>query len=358
MVVGGSQVHNTATALYLISIISLFPSLAFARSDSAASEPPAEVVVRDFLANHERELTVLTYNVRGLPWPIAKDRATALRAIGRALGDMRRQGRAPDVVLIQEGFGDISALVRLSGYRYHASGPQRGDRPPTGKGARVGARWILAGEGWGKFAGGGLHVLSDLPLSDVKRVAYAHCAGFDCLANKGAMLVRIDLPGLSAPLEIVNTHMNSRRAANVPASRSNRMHNGQTDELLTFVASHRTGGAPMIVAGDFNVKNAPDRYDYKADQRPFQVVSEYCRSLVGVCGAATGPAHPRPWLLRQDLQGFHVDGPVTIRPLEAAELFAGGDTGEVLSDHSGVLVRYSLSWTAPAANGMTVADLR
>jgi endonuclease/exonuclease/phosphatase family metal-dependent hydrolase len=328
------------------------------KSRSTDHRPGSDHDVGESVATRSRDLTVLTYNVKGLPWPVAKGRPAALRAIGSALGDLRREGRAPDIVLIQEGFGDISDLVRLSGYRYLASGPQRKDRPPAGTTGGMKARWILAGEGWGKFTGGGLHVLSDLPLAEVKTVVYVHCAGFDCLANKGAMLVQVDVPGLSTPLEIVNTHMNSRRAANVPSPRSNRMHNAQTDELLAFVARHHTNGAPLIVAGDFNVKGAPDRYYYRAAQRPFQVVSEYCRALVGVCGSVQQAGGAEPWLERQDLQGFKLDDAITVRPLEASELFAGGDSGDVLSDHAGVLVRYRLSWAPPMDGPMTVADLR
>lgn len=38
------------------------------------------------------DISVLTYNVRGLPWPLASDRGNALRAIGRELAQMRQSG--------------------------------------------------------------------------------------------------------------------------------------------------------------------------------------------------------------------------------------------------------------------------
>ena len=68
--------------------------------------------------------------------------------------------------------------------------------PAEGSGPRrtlASLRYILSGEGWGKLTGAGLHVLSDLPILDVKAAAYSACAGFDCLANKGVMLVRVAL---------------------------------------------------------------------------------------------------------------------------------------------------------------------
>ena len=62
------------------------------------------------------EISVLTYNVRGLPWPIARGRGAALREIGAELAQMRREGREPDVVLIQEGFrAEMADLVKASG---------------------------------------------------------------------------------------------------------------------------------------------------------------------------------------------------------------------------------------------------
>ena len=83
------------------------------------------------------QISVLTYNVHGLPWPLAGGRGAALRAIGRELAARREAGRQPDVVLIQEGFRDeIADLVKVSGYRFWARGPSRSDRapePPPGK---------------------------------------------------------------------------------------------------------------------------------------------------------------------------------------------------------------------------------
>ncbi len=47
---------------------------------------------------------------------------------------MRAEGRQPDVVLIQEGFGgDVNDLIALSGYRYSARRPSRGARPEVAR---------------------------------------------------------------------------------------------------------------------------------------------------------------------------------------------------------------------------------
>jgi endonuclease/exonuclease/phosphatase family metal-dependent hydrolase len=301
----------------------------------------------------QAELSVLTYNIKGLPWPIANGRAAALREIGEELAALRREGRQPDVVLIQEGFrGEVGDLVKASGYRYWARGPGRAQRPEgsapeTGRTFRPGRH---LGEGWGKFTGGGLHVLSDVPITDVRNAPFRYCAGLDCLANKGAMLARIALPGAPVEIDVVNTHLNSRRAARVPLSRSLQAHNLQTEELLAFIAAHRGADAPLLVGGDFNVKNAPDRYGHQAAARPYRVVSEFCNSADAAC-EGQAPAGKEPWLRSQDLQAFVSQGPVEVRPVRVDTLFRASPSGARLSDHDGYLVRYRLSWTAAAPAG-------
>jgi endonuclease/exonuclease/phosphatase family metal-dependent hydrolase len=285
------------------------------------------------------ELSVLTYNVRGMPWPAARNRKAALREIGRQLGELRRRGRQPDVVLIQEGFLGVDELVKASGYRYWSSGPGR-RTPAAAKGG--GARYLLSGEGWGRFAGSGLHVLSDYPIERTERVAYGDCAGLDCLANKGAMLVHLQLPGVPGGVDVVNTHLNSRKAAKVPAAHSLKAHNRQVDSLIAFINRNRTEGAALLVGGDFNIKTAPDRYEHDRAIRPFKVVSEFCYEGAPCEGFAR--KDDTPWLRSQDLQGFAGRPELEVRPTAIAALFDSSANGGVLSDHPGYMVRYRLSW--------------
>ncbi len=294
------------------------------------------------------EISVLTYNVKGLPWPIAKGRAQALREIGEELALLRREGRQPDVVLIQEGFRDeIEDLVAASGYAHWARGPGRAERaagpaPEDGKLFRP-IRYLRSGEGWGKLTGAGLHVLSELPILDVRNAPYRYCAGFDCLANKGVMMVRLSLPGGPGEIDIVNTHMNSRKAAKVPTERSLQAHRLQTDELLDFIKANWTAERPLLVGGDFNVKNAPDRYGWRASARPYQVVSEFCSQAAAAC-EGQAPVE-QPWLKSQDLQAFVSKGAIDVRPIRIDTLFGHDGLKARLSDHDGYLVRYRLSWS-------------
>jgi endonuclease/exonuclease/phosphatase family metal-dependent hydrolase len=286
------------------------------------------------VAAQSAEISVLTYNVEGLPWPIALGRGRALRAIGRELGEMRREGRQPDVVLIQEGFrSEIEVLVRESGYAYWAQGPSRSQRP-----GHAGLN-----SGLQKFASAGLHVLSDIPIAEVKTTSFANCAGYDCFANKGAMLVRLAPQGLPTTIDVVNTHLNARKRSKAPKAVARAAHNAQMRELNSFVVGAHDPDAPLLVGGDFNVKKAPERYYYDALERPYTVVSEYC--LISSCpGQVTKTSTAEPWLASQDLQAFR-DGAVQVRPVRVEAMFDDGPRGERLSDHDGYLVRYRLSWT-------------
>lgn len=331
--------------------------------DSGAISPAPIVADRPSEAR-STEISVLTYNVRGLPWPIAKGRAKALKKIGAELAAMRREGRQPDVVLIQEGFrGEVADLVKASGYRHWAQGPTRQERasgtaPEDGRGYRR-VRYLRSGEGWGKFTSAGLHVLSDAPIVEVRNTPYRFCAGFDCLANKGAMLVRLDLPELPGEIDVINTHLNSKRASKVPLSRSLRAHNLQTQELIAFINDHRNADTPLLIGGDFNVRNAAARYDHQAAKRPYLVVSEFCNDPASSCEGQE-PEGEQPWLRSQDLQAFMGAGEVDVRPVQVATMFGPDERRRRLSDHDGYLVRYRFSWnemTSPPAAGPQIMTL-
>lgn len=300
------------------------------------------------------QLSVLTYNIHGLPWPIADGRGAALRAIGRELAAMRKAGRQPDVVLIQEGFrGEIADLVRVSGYRFWAAGPSRSDPAPEAPPGRAAAypavRYPMAGEGWGKFTGSGLHILSDLPIVEVRREPYRACAGLDCLANKGVMLARISLPGGAGEIDVVNTHMNARKASRTPTARTLRAHNLQTEQLVSFINREHAANIPLLVGGDFNVRGAPARYDYDGNARPYTVVSQFCDALDAHCEGQAPAAARKPWLGSQDLQAFRPGGPVNVMPVRVATVFDAAQGEPALSDHVGYLVRYQLDWSQSAA---------
>lgn len=309
-----------------------------------AAPPPPAVEARSI------DLTVLTYNVEGLPWPVRAGRARKLRAIGRQLAQLRAEGRAPDVVLLQEGFIKGAAdLIALSGYPYVAKGPDKHQRDGDVLGKdRLRYRRIkyrTRGEGIGKWRGSGLYILSDHPIVTQTAHAYRFCAGLDCLANKGVMMVGLRVPGAPTLIEVADTHMNAKGASRVPRRRTQTAHHLQADELKRFLLKSRTPGVPLIVGGDFNVKHSAARYDYVLGDYPFVVTSQYCKLNAGACEAKMSFDGDAPWLDTQDLIGSSDGDGVTVRPVQVQALFDGLE-GPVLSDHDAYQVRFRLTWTA------------
>ena len=219
------------------------------------------------LANLPRNtgvLSVMTYNVKGLPWPAARGRGPALEAIGQRLARMRERGVQPQVVLLQEAFtGHAKAIGRRAGYRHVAVGPQQAPAttaPPLGKRFAAAARWGR-GELSGSLLDSGLVILSDYPIARSRNLAFPQgaCAGFDCLAAKGVMIAWIAVPGAPQPIAIVNTHLNSRRATRVAGERADEAYAWQVAATRRFVTEHIDADAPVIFGGDFNAGEAPRR---------------------------------------------------------------------------------------------------
>ena len=208
----------------------------------------------------DSQLSVMTYNVKGLPWPIASDRSEALNAIADRLASLRQSGRQPHIILLQEAFTpEAMQIAARAGYRHVANGPdaaQRSDAAANGADQwhMAQARWDR-GEAVGKQLGSGLQILSDYPIARVDRLAFPDfaCAGFDCLANKGVLIAHLNVPGFDRPVSIVNTHLNARKAAGVSVDRSYHAFARQVDLMTRFVAKNVPADQPLILGGDMNI---------------------------------------------------------------------------------------------------------
>lgn len=320
-------------------------------------------------AQEPAELSILTYNIEGLPWPARNGRGEDLSRIADQLRALRAEGRQPHVVLFEEAFSHKArAIAGKAGYRYVADGPSASDTgapdsSPADRAFRAAARFF-SGEKLGKLRGSGLRIASDFPILDVKRMAYSTCAGLDCLANKGAVLVTIALPGVSQPVAIVDTHLNSHRAARVSIDRSFYAYQRQVDALSDFVRANIAPGMPFIVAGDFNAGQEPRRRDYLMQQAaswrrnlPIRVALDACLQAGELCATDNRPDLAFSEKRGRDYQLFASSGAASLTLKSMAALFGHDATGNMLSDHVGYSATYRVG-DAPVTGLATTAPVR
>lgn len=306
-------------------------------------------------------LSVMTYNVEGLPWPVRWGRGAALESIGERLAWLRQRGRQPHVVALQEAFSDdAKAIGKAAGYANVVAGPSATERD----GGNVSdwrfidaERWVK-GETEGKVLDSGLLILSDYPVVRVRRMAFpaGACAGYDCLANKGAVMVTVKIPGVSTPVDIVDTHLNSRHASGVPDLRSNAAYARQTAVLGKFLSANHDPATPLLVAGDFNMGPRPVRraallaaLEPTSGVTPGSSVRDGLSGCLARSDAAVGDPADARWILRRgrDWQFIGNGTAATLAPRDATVLFGREPGGAMLSDHMGFEVTYRVA--KPAA---------
>lgn len=300
-------------------------------------------------------LSLLTYNVHGLPWPIVSSRATDLASIGARLAALRAAHAQPSVVVLQEAFTrDAARIGAEAGYRFSATGPSQSERDPA---AATPVEQVLAagasafkGETEGKWEGSGLRLLSDFPILSVKRMAFPDddCAGFDCLANKGVLLVTLDVPGKGA-VQIATTHLNSRAASGVPDARSILAYRRQVALLGQFLRREADPDRPLILAGDFNVGDAPGRRPAITAEVEGLKTAWGDEAGEGLRTCVTQGHVDRPqdadYIIRRsrDFEFFYSSRTARITAEQASVPFGREPDGSSLSDHYGFQVRYRLS---------------
>lgn len=299
------------------------------------------------------ELSVLIYNVEGLPWPARRNRGPLLDQIGEELARMRQEGTAPDVLLVQEAFTARGARIgETAGYANRVRGPSASDMAEPGlvEQGHIDGRRFRKGERSGKLLGSGLYVFSDYPVVEVHRRGFSRhaCAGLDCLSAKGTLMVRIVIPGMPSPVDIMTAHMNAQGAARVREARTLAAHRYQTLESAQFLLDTRDPANPLILGGDFNMRRSPGRLEHFDQHKPYHIVRRWCSEPGHDCDVRMSWDGDAPWLDTQDLQVFDDGQLVSVRPLRVEAVFDGPETGGKLSDHDGYLVTYGLSWPAAA----------
>ncbi len=335
----------------------LFASLTVMAATGSTGSRPVAYSALDGLnavAPADGRLSVMTYNVQGLPWPIAWGRDEALAKIGDRLATLRRERRQPHIVLLQEAFtSEAAAIARRAGYVHVAIGPDAAmaDGLPATRLDRAyiaNGRWER-GEGIGKRLGSGLLILSDYPILGQARMAFPAfaCAGFDCLANKGTLIAHLAVPGFAEPVSVVNTHLNARKASGVSIARSQHAFARQVMLLAGFVRSHVPQGRTLILGGDMNIGGDPARNAAFFGQWAPMGHRFVTPALGGIRQALTMPARidrdalnasaerAKDWLFARDASG---------RPMDVAQAtvpFGNEADGRPLSDHYGYVLTYA-----------------
>ena len=297
-------------------------------------------------------LKVLTYNIEGLGFPARKGREKELRQIGERLSAMRAAGSGPDIVLFQEMFsGAAKKAVMGTGYPAISPGPNMSTRPFESTREKLpGKSSIKRGEVGIRFQGSGLAIASRYPIVSTEVRAYGakSCAGLDCLANKGIMLARIVIPGLPTPIDIYDTHMNSRGASKAPAKRNLAAHDRQALEASEFIDRTHNDSYPVIFGGDFNMRHSEPRWENFTRYQSMNLVHRVCADKASGCDVKMSWDGDEPWMDTQDLQFFWPGSLIALRPIRVEAVFDGSANSPQLSDHDGFLVTYRLEWPAAA----------
>jgi endonuclease/exonuclease/phosphatase family metal-dependent hydrolase len=204
-------------------------------------------------------LTVLTYNVAGLPDAVSRRTpSVSMPLIGRRLD-------AYELVFVQEDFAH-SDLLAAAAHHPHRS----------------------RNEARGFGLGDGLTMFSARPLAALEREPWSVCngllhSGSDCLTPKGFTRTTVELaPG--APVDLYNLHMDAGRA---PADRAARL--AQAQQLVAAIARHSADRA-VIVAGDTNLR--PGRDDEALAELEAAGLRDACAATD--CAQQLRPAARRP----------------------------------------------------------------
>lgn len=290
-------------------------------------------------------LRILSYNVNGLPPPVKKGKAPLYDRIAELLRERRAAGTQPHVVLLQEAFDKRTArIAETTGYKYIFKGPGR--RAGADKGnvhwAQATRKSYAQFSDPQKFTGSGLYILSDFPILNARFTVFDSdmCAGIDCLSNKGIQFAQLDVPFFDEPIEIVNSHFNSRGSAKAPGKITLKAHMKQADKLGKILKQFRND-FPIIVAGDFNTKQRK-RYLYFREQVGLNDVGEVCLSERNRCNLAPGTTEGQVLYQTNDKQFFENGTAVKLEPVWIGRTFAEELDGKPLSDHLGYEVHYRI----------------
>lgn len=251
------------------------------------------------------EVSVLTYNIHGLPSWIAGDDPPA--RIPRIL----EIAKPYDVVLLQEDFAHHDVVVASSPFPHLVRGNEA---------------WI----GAPLFQGAGLTILSHFAALDTAREPYGVCNGWlsaanDCFGHKGFVIARLALPD-GVTLDAWNTHLDAGDTESDRAVRAD-----QLDRLAAAI-EQKSATRAVVVGGDFNL-----HWDEPEDRA---LLEDFAQRL-GLSIAAMTPVDG--WDSRLDYLLTRPAAGGCLTTLEAGKDERLIDaSGQPLSDHPAIFARLRL----------------
>jgi hypothetical protein len=221
---------------------------------------------------HSTHLTVMTYNINGIPCMTDGFMASIVDAVSDKcptktwyahtidermakladfINELAQNDRLPDILLIQEAFranmpqvddAAVNSMISKTPYAHWMNGPDA--RIIDDFGSTLKTLWNHDG-----LLNSGLLVFSKYPFLKKDILKFGNlCAEGLCNAEKGVVYAQIKVPGLPEGIDIFNTHHQSFEAEELIRTQQN---------ILMFDFMKKNENSPWaIAAGDFNFKNA------------------------------------------------------------------------------------------------------
>ena len=212
--------------LVLLSLAVCMQTKVQAQTDQAAEQPSPTPV----------EISVLSYNIHGLPAWIAWDEPGVRSSrIGKLLN-------VYDVVLLQEDFA------------YHALLSREASHPIIRRGNRARSKLFGIASPVCGTCGSGLTLLAHFSpnlLLTLARQPFSLCSGWfgsgqDCWASKGILYARFQLPN-RAQIDVYTLHLDAGLSDRDAAARRQ-----QLQFVQEYIEAHSDGQA-VVIGGDFNL---------------------------------------------------------------------------------------------------------
>ncbi len=180
---------------------------------------------------NDKELKILSWNIYMLP-PLVKFTGKIKRAHG--IVD-KLEDQDYNIIVFQEAFHKRARSIIREGLRDlfpYTYGPANK-------------------KGFPLKTNSGIWVLSQIPLTVMNTIDFDNCAGADCWARKGAMLLKGEWQ--NQPFQLLGTHL---QAGNEDSIRY-----GQYSEIQKqLLTPHQEQDVPQILCGDFNTAKGSNHH--------------------------------------------------------------------------------------------------